>query len=269
MLGKLFERSKSRAALPLGDCKSIWTKFCFLDESGSLNNPTEVFFTVGYLKCVQPYYLQSKILYQRSRANFHDELKFNKLSHYNFDFCKFALDSVLETKGMFFSSYSLDKRGEYFTKEFGLNPWQAYEDISIRVIESSIGPNEILTVIADHVTVPRDVRFEVNVKRKINEDAGRLAIAGVARFDSRSNDLLQISDLLIGAITYDLKLATGLIKRGDKYKRRFLEYFKSKLEIPNFAYGYKKNLLDCGFNIFVDKDIQKRLPRGQVNAGGK
>ena len=128
-------------------------------------------------------------------------------------------------------------------------------------------------MIADHVTVPRDVRFEVNVKRKINETMQRLAVAGVARFDSRSNDLLQVVDLMVGAITYDLKFATGLIQRGDKYKRRFLEYFRSKLSVPHFVGRFRKNLMfvnssgiqvTCGFNIFVDKDIQKRLPAVQA-----
>ena len=249
----------------MGDYKNIWTKFCFLDESGSLNNPTEPFFTVGFLKCSQPYYLQSKILYERNRCQFHDEMKFNKLSRNNLDFSIFSLDSFLSTDSLFFSSYTLDKQGEYFQRTFGANPWQAYEDISIRVLENNISLNEVITVIADHVTVPREVRFEVNVKRKINEKLGRLAIAGVARFDSRSNDLLQISDLIIGAVTYDLKFATGLIQRGDKYKRRFLEYFKGKLGATNFLDGFRKNFATCGFNIFVDKDIKHRLPLPAVD----
>jgi len=38
----------------LEDYKNIWTKFCFLDESGNLANPKEPFFTVGIIKCSQP-----------------------------------------------------------------------------------------------------------------------------------------------------------------------------------------------------------------------
>ncbi len=65
MLGKIFQENKKGEDLALGDYKSIWTKFCFLDESGSLSNPGDPFFTVGFIKCSQPYYLQSKILYER------------------------------------------------------------------------------------------------------------------------------------------------------------------------------------------------------------
>lgn len=256
MFGKFFNNERQGGDLRLSDYKNIWSKFCFLDESGSLNNPTESFFTVGFIKCSQPYYLQSKISYERSKRQFYDELKFNKLSKNNFDFAIFALNALFSTKNQDFASYTLDKTGDYFQRSFGGDPWQAYEDISIRVIQSSVSKNEILTIIADYVTVPRDIRFEVNVKRKINETLARLAVNGVVRFDSRSNDLLQLTDLLVGAITYDLKLSTGLIQRGDKYKRRFTEQLKRNLGVVTFLEGFK----NYNFNVFVDKDVKKRLP---------
>lgn len=246
--------------LKLSDFRKIWAKFCFLDESGSLSNPKDPFFTVGFIKCSQPYYLQSKISYERSKRNFHDEIKFNKLSKSNFEFAKFALDAFLQTRSASFHSYSLDKHGDYFNREFGGDPWKAYENISIRVLEAAVPQNEIIIVIADHMTTPNHIKFEVNVKRSINEKFNRMAVAGVARFNSKSNDLLQLADLIVGAINYDLKIASKIIQTGDKYKRRFLEYFKENLGIKgrNFLEldGGFRNFL---FNIFIDKDAKKRL----------
>lgn len=242
--------------LKLSDYKNIWTKFCFLDESGSLGNPNEPFFTIGFIRCSQPYYLQSKILYERQKRNFHDELKFNKLSKNNIDFAKFVVDSFFSVPSLSFYSYSLDKHGNYFNGEFGGDPWKAYEDISIRVLEQAISPNEVLFVIADHITTPKNVKFEIRVKWRINEKLKRLGIAGVCRFDSKSNDLLQVTDLLIGAINYDLKLSTNIIIKGDKYKRRFVEYLKTQIGIKEFINGFKNHM----FNIFVDKDVTRRLP---------
>jgi hypothetical protein len=202
--------------------------------------------------------LQSKILYERQKRNFFDEMHFNKLSKNNLDFAKFAIDSLFATRSLWFYSYSLDKQGEYFNREFAGDPWKAYEDISIRVLESSIPENEILIVLADYITTPGNIRFEVNVKRKINEKLKRLAVAGVCRFNSKSNDLLQIADLIVGVINYDLKLSTNIILRGDKYKRRFLEYFKEMIGLKdkNFTDGFRSHM----FNIFVDKDVKQRLP---------
>ncbi len=255
-IGKFFQKDKKGKDLTLGDYQSIWTKFCFLDESGNLSNPKDPFFTIGILKCSQPYYLQSKILYERGKRQFYDELKFNKLSKNNLEFAKFALDAFFETKNVSFASYTLDKHGNYFAGNFDGNPWQAYEDMTARLLKAAVSESEILIVIADHITVPKDIRFEVNVKRKINDDLKRLAIAGVCRFDSKSNDLLQVTDLLIGAINYDLKFSTGLISSGDKHKRQFVEYLRKNLGTKSFVYGFKNR----NFNIFVDKDVINRMP---------
>ena len=254
---KFFGGNKDIKNLTPADYKNIWTKFCFLDESGSLSNPKDPFFTVGFVKCSQPYYLQSKIIYERKKRNFYDELKFNKLSKNNFDFAKLVLDSFFSTRSLSFYSYSLDKEGEYFKREFGGNPWRAYEDISIRVLEQAIPQNEIIIVIADYIPTPKDIRFEVNVKRRINDKLNRLAVAGVCRFDSKSNDLLQLADLFIGAVNYDLKLSTKVILMGDKYKKRFLEYLKTNLGVKEFIDNGFRNYM---FNIFVDKDAKQRSP---------
>lgn len=260
MLDKFFQ--KNTESLCLSDYKKIYTRFCFLDESGSLNDPKDPFFTVGFIRCSQPYYIASKIIYERRIHNFYDEMHFNKLSKRNLDFAKLTLDLFFSTEHLYFSSYSLDKQGDYFQRNFGGDPWQAYEDISIRVLESATTQsNEILIVIADYVTTPKNIKFEVNVKRRLNEKFNRLAIAGACRFDSKSNDLLQLADLIVGAISYDLKLSSGVILRGDKYKRRFLKHFKENLGIvgKNFL-ELDKGFRNYNFNIFIDKDAKQRLP---------
>lgn len=251
-----FKKKEEEGGLKLTDYKQIWSKFCFLDESGSLNDQQAQFFTVGLIKCSQPHYLNSKILYLRHKSNFYDEMKFNKLSRRNLDFAKLALDAFFSTRSINFYSYTLDKQGDFFQTNFGGDPWKAYEDISIRVIKAACAPNEIVIVIADHITTPKTIHFEVVVKRKINETFGRLAIAGVCRFDSKGNDILQVVDLMIGAINYNLKMETGIINSGDKYKKDFLDHFKKNLGATSFILGFRS----FGFNIFVDRDMKQRLP---------
>lgn len=244
----------------LREFENIWSKFCFLDESGTLDPTSAPFFTLGLIKCSQPYFLYSKIVYERNKRSFYDEMKFNKLSKSNIDFAKFAVESFFDIKSCWFYSYTVDKSGDYFKREFCGDPWVAYEDISVRLSESALSPNEILILLADHVTTPKSVHYEVNVKNKINNNAKRLAMAGVCRFDSRGNDLLQVVDLFIGAINYDLKLSAGIVK-GDKYKKELVKFIKNKLKTPNFTNGFR----DKKFNIFVDKDFKKRLPENAVS----
>jgi len=254
-----FDKEIKTENLCLKDFDQIWTKFCFLDETGNLNNSTDPFFTVGILKISQPYYLLNKLQYERNKKNFHDELKFNKLSRKNVDFARFVIDALFDARSTYFYSYSVDKEGAYFKKEFSGDPWQAYQKIAIRLLKDAVlAPKEILILLADHVTVPKHIRFEVDVKKEINNSLKRLALAGICRLDSRSNDLLQLVDLVIGAISYDLKMATGAIRGDAKHKVDLVQYFKQNLGASGFITGFRNR----NFNIFVDKDITLRVPLG-------
>src|SRR3989344_382516 len=249
--------SRKSDNLSLTDYNNIWSKFCFMDESGSLENKIDPFFTIGFIKCSQPAYILDILMRERQKFKFYDELKFNKLSRKNIDFAKLALDIYFRTESLYFYSYSSDKAGSYFKQKFSSNPWQAYEDITVKMLEPNIAKNEIVILLADYISTPVGTKFEVNTKRRINDLLGRLALAGICRIDSRGIDLLQLTDLIIGAINYDLKLLFRFVS-GDKYKIEFLDYFKSKLNIKgeNFSKGFQNK---TSFNIFVDKDIQKRL----------
>ncbi|MFZ4648452.1 MAG: DUF3800 domain-containing protein [Patescibacteria group bacterium] len=250
------DREIETKELKLADYDQIWSKFCFLDESGSLSNLREPLFTLGIIKISQPFYLSSKISYERSKRQFFDEVKFNKLSKNNINFAKFVVDSFLDTKSLNFYSYTLDKEGDFFKSNFAKDPWEAYEEISLALLSDAVlAHKEILILIADYITTPNSVKYEVNIKKIMNAKKGRLAMAGVCRFDSKSNDLLQVVDLLIGIIAYDLKISAGMVT-GDKFKIQLVNYFKENLGVKDFVGGFKNR----NFNIFVDKDFKKRLP---------
>lgn len=234
--------------LKLSDFDKIWTKFCFLDETGTLSEQQDQYFTVGILKMSQPYYLQSKLFFERSKIRFYDEVKFNKLSKNNVGFAKTAIDALFETRSIDFYSYSISTKSDYYLKSFDQNPWLAYEQITLKLLEVALARQEIIVLIADYVTTPKDIRFEVETKKKFNQKKRRLALAGVCRFDSKSNDLLQLVDLLIGAITYNVKFTKRLVD-GSKYKLEIVDYLKSKLGVDTFVRGFRNH----NFNIFVDK----------------
>jgi Protein of unknown function (DUF3800) len=234
--------------LKLSDIDKIWTKFCFLDETGTLSDRKDQFFTVGILKMSQPYYLQSKIYYERSKAGFYDEIKFNKLSKNNVDFAKIAIDALFETRSISFYSYSISTKSDYFRKNFNADPWSAYEQITLKILDAALSNQEIIILIADYVTTPKDIRFEVSVKKNFNHRKNRLALAGVCRFDSKSNDLLQVVDLLIGAVSYDIKFFKKLVE-GSKFKLEIVNYLKEKLGAASLAQGFKNH----NFYIFVDR----------------
>ncbi|MEK7140607.1 MAG: DUF3800 domain-containing protein [Patescibacteria group bacterium] len=241
--------------LKLSDYNQIWTKFCFLDETGTLSDRQDQFFTVGMLKMSQPYYLQSKLFFERSKIRFYDEVKFNKLSKNNIGFARTAIDALFETRSINFYSYSISTKSDYYLKNFDQNPWLAYEQITLKLLEAALSPQEIIILIADYVTTPKDIRFEVETKKKFNSRKQRLALAGVCRFDSKSNDLLQLVDLLIGAVTYDIKFTKKLVD-GAKHKLEVVGYLNNKLGTDTFVRGFRNH----NFNIFVDKTDHINTP---------
>lgn len=251
-----FSKEINTEDLKLSDYNKIWTKFCFLDETGTLSDRKNQYFTVGILKMSQPYYLQSKLFFERSKIRFHDEVKFNKLSKSNLTFAKIAIDALFETRSISFYSYSISTKSDYYLKNFDKNPWLAYEQITLKLLDAALASHEIIVLIADYVTTPKDIRFEVSTKKNFNAKKKRLALAGVCRFDSKSNDLLQLVDLLIGAITYDVKFAKRLVD-GSKYKIEVVNYLKGKLGAETFMKGFKNH----NFNIFVDKTDHINIPQ--------
>ena len=60
--------------------------------------------------------------------------------------------------------------------------------------------------------------------------------------------MLQLTDLLIGAVTYDIKYTKKLVD-GPRYKFEAVDYLKSKLGTETFVKGFRNH----NFNIFVDK----------------
>lgn len=253
MLDKIFKKRNENHILTLANYKKIWTPFCFLDESGTLNPKSQPYFTVGMIKCSQPYYLQQKIRYIRERNKFWWELKFSDLNKVKIKTALEILDALFKTRNIHFSSYSIDKKSEYFKNEFHSNPFIAYEQITKHLLRGNMRKNEVLIVLADNVITPKRNKFEVNVKNSINNKFQRLAIAGVCRLDSRSNDLLQLADLLIGSINYELLLKDKVIEKPSRYKKEFIDKLKSNLGVDKLT----ENFRNYDFNIHHHKKDEK------------
>ncbi len=208
----------------------------FFDETGSINDKVNRFFCLGMIKCLQPFYLDSKIREIRQKNQFYDEIKWNTLSKAKLKVIKEIVGVVFDTPGIYFSSIVINKDDIDFEKEFENNPYKAYQGFTEILLKQSIEDNEVLTILADYVTTPKDIKFEVDVKHNINKTLDRLAIGGIHRVDSKGVNIIQIVDLLIGSVVYcykrDLKLVSG-----DKNKVKILKLVLEKVQRENFTGG--------------------------------
>lgn len=227
---------KENKNLLLSDYRKIRTPFVFMDETGSINDKSNRFFALGMIKCMQPHFLDYQIRLLRQRRRIFDELKWNTISKYKVDFIKDVIDITESTQGIKFSSMVVNKEEAHFDSLFQNNPYIAYQKLTEVLLKRKLKTNEILTVLADYITTPEDIHFEVDVKHCINEQFQRLAIAGIHRIDSKGTNLLQVNDIYLGAVIYDFKLKHKLVK-GDKNKKTILNYIKKKLAIESFTHG--------------------------------
>lgn len=226
--------------LNLKDYKKIRTPFVFFDETGSINDKVNRFFGLGMIKCMQPYYVDCKIRKIRQIYRFFDEIKWNKLSKINSKVIQKIIDCIFETPGVYFSAIIINKNNVDFEKEYNNNPYKAYESFTKDLLLQSISGNEILTILADYVTVPANINFEVDVKHSINESLQRLAIGGIHRIDSKGSNLIQIVDLFLGAVVYNYKLENKLVT-GDKNKIIVLKSIQKKLRVNSLMGDLKNN----------------------------
>lgn len=220
----------------LKDYKKIRTPFAFFDETGSINDKANRFFCLGMIKCMQPFFLDSKIREVRERNNFYDEIKWNTLSKAKLTVILDIIKAVFDTPGIYFSCIVIDKNNVNFGKEFDNNPYKAYQEFTEILLKQGIEENEILTILADFVTTPKNIKFEVDVKHNINKNLDRLAIGGIHRVDSKGVNIIQIVDLFIGAVSYSYKINLKLVS-GDKNKIKVLNTILRKLEIKSFVGG--------------------------------
>jgi len=244
-----------KANYSLKDYTILRTPFCFFDETGNLNDKANRYFAMGMLKCSQPYFLDYEIQKLRQREKFYDEIKFNKISKNNIKFLLKILELVFKTPGLKFSFFIINKDDIDFQTEFKNDLWLAYEVFAEKLLIGNISPREIVTVLADYVATPPDVKFEVNVKHSVNNHFERLALAGVCRVDSKGVNLIQVIDLFLGTISYCYKLENKLVK-GDKNKIKFLRELKNKLKVETFSGGFRNS----NFNVFEYRIKQKNGP---------
>lgn len=115
------------------------------------------------------------------------------------------------------------------------------------LLKRYIKKDEIVSVIADDYPAPEKDEFEAEVRNYVNDHYKALSIHSVIRIHSKGSNLIQIADLLMGAVNYEFKLKNNLIKHPSKAKIDLLDYLKNKLGANDLSVGINS----AKFNIMV------------------
>lgn len=233
----------STAGTPRGRTRSVRHAFGFLDETGTLGGHRDPFFAVGLLRCIDPYRLLRPMQRIRDRQHFYDEIKWNKVSSKKLPLLLDLLNVFLSSDATF-SAFVTDKRQHDVIGRFG-GPFAAYEGLARQLVRGSIRRGETMWIIADEYSTPPGETFEENVRDHVNKRLRRQAVAGVCRMRSTGVDLLQMIDLLLGAVVYEYKANSGVVGLASyKPKVQLLEHLKERMGVETFVGGYRDERLN-------------------------
>lgn len=150
------------------------------------------------IKTRHPDRLAREIAGVRERYNYKGEFKFNKVTDRNFE--RFA--EVLEA--VEFSDARL--MGTVVTATY--NPfkvddgWKVHADLAANLIRGNLNRNEVAVAFLDIITTPDSIAMGAEVKRRVNSRLEGSPLVQAVSLDSECNDLLQVSDMIAGAIRH-------------------------------------------------------------------
>ncbi len=251
------------------DFRNIKTCFCFLDETGLIHSDRDKFFALGIIKCENPEKIYNRIRKIRQKYNYNEELKWADLNRkIRFNIASEFFDIFLKEK-IEFNSIILKKDELDFKKHYDGNLNKAYRNFSIALLKLIIGknPQELLIVLADDYFTPDGTDLEVTIKKFVNDHYKKFIVAGVCQIDSKSSDILQLTDLILGAVMYDLKKREELIINQNKYKRKFLNFMYQKMNIKRGFFIH--NWTRLKITNYVSSEIYRKeycIPRGKIKA---
>lgn len=222
--------------------------FAFIDESGNL--ASERYFGIGMLlikdagslyDTIKPFYdkardiaraQKEKIITDYLKNNKNEELaaiakasvgfelKFKYINFTNNAVYAELLRKYFTFPECRFSAIVVDRQDKDFKpQEVFANPWSMYLSYSALLLSGNMnnlsGCN--VCVLADDLTKPRAITatFEdalySKITQKLKSDGFARGIFNATRLESHASLMLQIVDILLGAVLYDFKKAQGLI----------------------------------------------------------
>jgi hypothetical protein len=87
--------------------------------------------------------------------------------------------------------------------------YRTYELMAAELIGNATTGLELLVVLSDYYQMPAQYTFEKSVRETFNTSTGRLVVPVLPHVDSRTSDLIQVSDLLTSTFTFPFRAALG------------------------------------------------------------
>jgi hypothetical protein len=187
------------------------------------------------------------------------EMKFDNIRATTEAYYERMIDIFLSDNENRFSAMIVNKQNPEFDGNGIQDSWETYTKYAanLAVKEMRNMPKDNLCIIVDEITRPRNkplsledtilskIRTEVLKDQSMNFEN----IFGAFSIESHSNFLLQLSDLLLGAVMYDYKKKSNLVShQTNKRKEPLVKKIRNALKVKDLAHSFTDTSL-AYFNV--------------------
>ncbi len=183
--------------------------FIYFDECGDTKSAP--FFLLGLLFVTDRKSCQEKIKKIRGEFHFQNEMKFMKVSGLRAVVYDEIINLFLDSSNLYFRCLVVDKKLIDW-KKFRNLKHEAYNFFSYEILRRSLAHVKQAVVYTDAVVRKKEDQFLKEVYT-LNLEFKHDPIKHVEPIDSKSDDLLQICDLLLGVVNNGLTQNTNPFKK--------------------------------------------------------
>lgn len=201
----------------------------FLDESGAKASSGN-FFVVGGVKTLNPGRLQRGVEALRDEYSFRDEFKFSRINRGRLPVFRRLVELVAESDVRLVATVvDRSKLGNPFQ---GDEAWRVHARIAAQLVAGNLNAGQYAAVILDHVSTPVGVSFGDTMRAMANKRLGVPTVVSAVTVDSKANDLLQVADLIAGAVGNHRRTPE---QQAVNHKARIANDLAEALNVASFA----------------------------------
>jgi hypothetical protein len=203
----------------------------YVDESGVATN--DRFFVVGAIKVRRHGEFARAVRDVRDRTGFDDEFKFSRISRGKLP-AFFELVDLLCTPSVHLAACIVDR--EAFDPNDRWKPkWRAHAYVTAQLLRGCIKQKELVSVCMDLVSTPRDVAIEDEISRMVNARLGNRPLITSICLDSKASDLLQVADLVAGAVAFEQRSLHGISGEPNSNKAKVVQRLRDVMNVESLS----------------------------------
>lgn len=211
------------------------TASIFIDESGSKSTAGGQFFVVAAIKVRQPGLLARAILDVRNKSGFYHELKFSGITRDSLPVIHRVVDALHESDA---TVAACVVQGSVFNPfRGGKATWQVHAEVTSQLLVGCINRRELVGVHLDGISTPLGCSLEEEVRRRTNQRLRATSVVSAVCLDSKTNDLLQVADLVAGSIFHERRRALATTDQPRSVKGRAALRLATAFERPDLTDG--------------------------------